>query len=98
PRRPQPKLHMDNNHQSEFDSHRELKKRPAVAIADDHMLMAEGLAKLVEDDFEVVAKVESGRDLLRFAAQRHPDLALIDVSMPEMTGVETARELLKWPP
>jgi DNA-binding NarL/FixJ family response regulator len=74
------------------------KKRPTVAIADDHMLMAEGLAKLVEDDFDVVAKVDSGRELLRVVTQRPPDLALIDVSMPEMTGVETARELLELAP
>jgi DNA-binding NarL/FixJ family response regulator len=85
---------MDVDRQSESLSQSEPKKRPAVAIADDHMLMAEGLAKLVEDDFDVVAKVDSGRELLRVAAQRPPDLALIDVSMPELTGVETTRELL----
>lgn len=69
-----------------------------MAIADDHMLMAEGLAKLVEDDFDVVAKVDSGPELLRVVARRPPDLALIDVSMPEMTGVETARQLLEMAP
>jgi DNA-binding NarL/FixJ family response regulator len=74
------------------------KKRPSVAIADDHMLMAEGLAKLVESDFNVVAKVDSGRELLRVVAQRPPDLALIDVSMPEMTGMETAKALLEIAP
>src|SRR5580658_5995740 len=89
---------MNPDRQSEFAPPAERKKRPAVAIADDHMLMAEGLAKLVEDDFEVVAKVDSGRELLRVAAQRPPDLALIDVSMPELTGVETTRELLEIAP
>jgi DNA-binding NarL/FixJ family response regulator len=90
--------YMDPGSQHEFVAHAERKKRPAVAIADDHMLMAEGLAKLVEDDFDVVAKVDSGRELLRIAAQRPPDLALIDVSMPELTGVETTRELLEIAP
>jgi DNA-binding NarL/FixJ family response regulator len=89
---------MDQDHQPEFAPRAEPRKRPAVAIADDHMLMAEGLAKLVENDFEVVAKVESGRELLRIVAQRPPDLALIDVSMPELTGVETTRELLDMAP
>src|ERR1700684_3059464 len=84
--------------QGEFVTSGQLNRRPAVAIADDHMLMAEGLAKLVENDFEVVAKVESGRELLRIVAQRPPDLALIDVSMPELTGVETTRELLDMAP
>jgi DNA-binding NarL/FixJ family response regulator len=89
---------MEPDHGPEFAFQNGRKKRPTVAIADDHMLMAEGLAKLVEDDFEVVAKVDSGRELLRIAAQRPPDLALIDVSMPEMTGVETTRELLEMAP
>jgi len=46
--------------------------------------MGEGLAKLVQDDFEVVSKVESGRELLRFVAQRTPDLALINVPCPRL--------------
>jgi DNA-binding NarL/FixJ family response regulator len=45
-----------------------------------------------------VAKVDSGRELLRIVAQRHPDLALIDVSMPEFTGMDTTRELLEMAP
>jgi len=89
---------MDPERPFEFAPPAERKKRPVVAIADDHMLMAEGLAKLVEHDFDVVAKVDSGRELLRIAAQRPPDLALIDVSMPELTGVETTRELLEIAP
>jgi DNA-binding NarL/FixJ family response regulator len=91
-------MDMDQDHQPESASQNGPQKRPAVAIADDHMLMAEGLARLVEDDFDVVAKVDSGRELLRIAAQRPPDLALIDVSMPELTGVETTRALLEMAP
>jgi DNA-binding NarL/FixJ family response regulator len=86
---------MDTDIQGESVTPGEPNRRPAVAIADDHMLMAEGLAKLVEDDFEVVAKVDSGRELLRIVAQRSPDLALIDISAPEFTGVDTTRELLE---
>jgi DNA-binding NarL/FixJ family response regulator len=89
---------MDTDSQGEFVTPGELNRRPAVAIADDHMLMAEGLAKLVEDDFDVVAKVDSGRELLRIVAQRRPDLALIDIAMPEFTGVDTTRELLEMAP
>jgi DNA-binding NarL/FixJ family response regulator len=89
---------MDTDSQGEFVTQGERNRRPAVAIADNHMLMAEGLAKLVEDDFDVVAKVDSGRELLRIVAQRRPDLALIDVSMPEFTGMDTTRELLEIAP
>lgn len=71
--------------------------RPAprlrIVIADDHLLMAQGLAKILAEHFEVAAAVNSGRDLLAAAAQHAPDLALIDVSMPEMSGMEAARRL-----
>ena len=89
---------MEPNRQPVLAVLSEPKKRPAVVIADDHRLMAEGLAKLVEDDFDVVAKVDSGRELLKIAAQKPPDLALIDVSMPDLTGMETTRKLLEMVP
>jgi DNA-binding NarL/FixJ family response regulator len=90
---------MEQHHESGPIAQSEPAKRPTVAIADDHLLMAEGLAKLVADDFEVMAKVENGRELLRIVeAQGPPDLALIDVSMPELTGVETTRKLLEIAP
>lgn len=72
--------------------------RLKVLIADDHTLVAEGLARLLADDFDVVATVENGVDLIRYAQQHQPDLALIDVSMPELTGVEAARKLAEIAP
>jgi len=71
--------------------------RPRIKalIADDHVLFAEGLAKLLEPDFDVVAVVNDGEHLLRAVAQYRPDLALLDVSMPELTGVEAARKILE---
>src|SRR5262249_46010816 len=72
--------------------------RLKVLIADDHTLVAEGLGKLLEKDFDVVAAVENGADLLKAAGECAPDLALIDVSMPELTGVEAARKLLEIAP
>src|SRR5579885_1073078 len=67
--------------------------RLTVLIADDHTLVAEGLAKLLENDFDVVGTVDNGADLVSAAQRYYPDLALIDVSMPELTGVEAARKL-----
>ena len=75
-----------------------LRPRLKVLIADDHTLVAEGLARLLERDFDVVETVENGADLIRAARQHAPDLALIDVSMPELTGVEAARKLLEVAP
>jgi DNA-binding NarL/FixJ family response regulator len=92
-----PAMESENRPEQAAQS-KEAVHRPTVAIADDHMLMAEGLARLVERDFEVIALVDNGRDLLRVASEKPPDVALIDVSMPELAGVETARELLKVAP
>ena len=58
--------------------------------------MAQGLAKLVETDLEVLAVVGNGRELLDIAEHRStggPDLALMDICMPELSGVETTRKL-----
>jgi len=70
------------------------KERPTVLIADDHTLVAQGLSSLIEKDFNVLGILESGAELLKAAAVQAPDVALIDVSMPEMTGLEAARKLL----
>ncbi len=72
-------------------------RRPTVIIADDHLLMAQGLAKLVEEDLDVLAVVGNGRELLDLAILQiplgGPNLALMDICMPEMSGVETTRKL-----
>jgi DNA-binding NarL/FixJ family response regulator len=73
-------------------------KRLKVLIADDHALFAEGLAKLLEPDFEVAAIVHDGDELIEAMKQHSPDLALLDVSMPKLTGVEAARKLLEIKP
>lgn len=69
-----------------------------VLIADDHTLVAQGLASLIENEFTVMATAENGQDLLKAAAEDAPDIALIDVSMPDMTGLEAAQKLLKMIP
>jgi DNA-binding NarL/FixJ family response regulator len=71
------------------------KTKPAVLIADDHVLVGQGLASLIADKFDVISTVESGKDLLKIAATSLPDLALLDISMPDMTGLETAQKLLE---
>jgi DNA-binding NarL/FixJ family response regulator len=69
-------------------------ERATVLIADDHTLVAQGLASLIENDYTVIATAENGQGLLNAAAERIPDIALIDVSMPDMTGLEAAQKLL----
>ena len=70
-----------------------------LMIADDHQLFREGLRRLLpSDEFEVVADVGSGRDAIREARRHEPDLALLDVSMPGLNGVDTAREVMRVSP
>ena len=68
-------------------------RRPAILIADDHQMMADGLAKLLESDFKVLGVARNGRELLEIAREQQPDLVVTDVCMPELTGVEACRKL-----
>lgn len=67
--------------------------RPRIILADDHPMVLEGIAKLVQDFGAVVGKVEDGRQLLEDARQLKPDMVIMDISMPEMNGLEAARQL-----
>jgi len=67
--------------------------RPRVVLADDHPLMLDGLRKLLEIDFEVVAAVTNGRELLEAAERLRPDLVITDISMPLVDGLEATRRL-----
>lgn len=72
--------------------------RPRVLIADDHPLMLGGLSKLLEPDFEVVAAVKDGRELLEAAERLRPDLVITDISMPLVDGLKATRRLQKTVP
>jgi len=67
--------------------------RPRVLLADDHALVAAGIAKLLEEDFELLGVVGDGRQLLAAMDRFRPDVAVVDVSMPNMNGLEAARRI-----
>jgi|SRR5579862_4116056 len=69
------------------------KKR--LLIADDHGLMREVMACFLEasPDLEVVAEAEDGREAVSLAASFQPDVVLMDISMPEMNGLEATRQI-----
>ena len=73
-------------------------KRPRIVLADDHTLVLEGLRKIIEDECNVVGTAEDGRKLLQMAEQHHPDVVVLDVSMPELNGLDAARQLHKFLP
>lgn len=64
-----------------------------LLLADDHALMLEGLLRLLSGEFEVVGTVTNGRAVLKEAKRLNPDVIVLDVSMPELNGIETARRL-----
>jgi two-component system, NarL family, response regulator NreC len=69
--------------------------RTRIVLADDHELVRESIASLLREvpDFEVVGQSANGRQLLELVERLHPDVAVVDVSMPELNGVEAARRL-----
>ena len=70
-----------------------------LMIADDHQLFRDGLRLLLpQNEFEIVAEASNGRDAIREARRHEPDLALVDVTMPGLNGVDTAREVLRASP
>ena len=66
-----------------------------LLVADDHPVFREGLCRLLEDekDIEVVAKVGSGEEAVRTAIELSPDVAIIDVVMPGIGGLEAAKQI-----
>jgi DNA-binding NarL/FixJ family response regulator len=64
-----------------------------ILLADDHTLVAEAFKKLLEPEFDVVGTVEDGRKLLRAAVELNPDLALIDLNMPLLNGLDAGAQL-----
>jgi len=67
--------------------------RPRVLLADDHSAVTERVSALLRANFEVVGTVTNGRDLLFESARLHPDVIVMDISMPELSGIEAAHEL-----
>jgi two-component system, NarL family, response regulator NreC len=70
-----------------------------ILLADDHALIRQGLKALLEKHgFQVVCEASDGQETLRSAQQALPDVAIVDISMPILNGVDTARELKKSAP
>jgi DNA-binding NarL/FixJ family response regulator len=63
-------------------------KRPRVLLADDHRMMAEGLKRLLDPEFELVGLVEDGRELVEQAARLKPDVIVADITMPRLNGLD----------
>ena len=68
-----------------------------VLIADDHKIMLAGLRSLLEkqSDIEVVGEAENGRKAVQLAQEKKPDVVVMDVSMPDLNGIEATTQILE---
>jgi two-component system, NarL family, response regulator NreC len=71
-----------------------------ILLADDHTVVRQGLRKVLEErpEWNVVAEAGDGREAVRQAEQLKPDVAIIDVAMPLLNGVEATRQIVKHVP
>jgi DNA-binding NarL/FixJ family response regulator len=67
--------------------------RPRVLIADDHQLVLERVAALLRSRFDVIGMVHNGRELIAEAMRLNPDVVVVDISMPELDGIQAVHQL-----
>jgi DNA-binding NarL/FixJ family response regulator len=70
-----------------------MKRRTRVLLADDHAIVAEGLATLLKGHFDLVGTVGDGSDLIDVARKLRPDVIVTDMAMPVLSGLEALRRL-----
>jgi two-component system response regulator NreC len=68
-----------------------------IILADDHKITRQGLRSLIgeNEDMEVIAEAENGRDAVALARQLSPDVIIMDVSMPDLNGVEATHQIIQ---
>jgi DNA-binding NarL/FixJ family response regulator len=71
-----------------------------VLLADDHGIVRKGLRSTIEseDGYEVVAEASNGREAVRLGQQLKPDIAIMDIAMPQLNGIDATEQLMKLSP
>ena len=67
--------------------------RPTILVADDHSLVLQRVLSHLKPCFEVVGTANNGKDLIAQAQRLHPDVIVLDITMPLLNGIEAAHEL-----
>ena len=74
--------------------------RLRLLLADDHTMVRQGLRKVLEGhrEWDVIAEASDGREAVRLAEEHKPDVAVLDVAMPLLNGIEATRQIVKRSP
>ncbi len=72
------------------------KKKPTILIADDHEIVRAGVRNLIESGgYMCCGEASGGREAVKMAGELQPDVAILDVTMPGLNGIEAAKQILK---
>ncbi|MBN8420001.1 MAG: response regulator transcription factor [Verrucomicrobia bacterium] len=68
-----------------------------ILLAEDHALIREGLQAILqaEADMQVIGEAENGRQAVELTCQLHPDVVIMDISMPLLNGIEATRQIMQ---
>jgi DNA-binding NarL/FixJ family response regulator len=71
-----------------------------ILLADDHTLLRQGLRRILESstEFSIVAEAGSGAEAVRMAQEHRPDVAVVDVAMKELNGIEATAQITRYSP
>jgi DNA-binding NarL/FixJ family response regulator len=66
-----------------------------IVVADDHILMRQGLCKILEEqrEWQIVGQASTGREAVQMVLEKRPDVAIVDIGMPLLNGIEAVRQI-----
>src|SRR5271154_3620031 len=70
-------------------------RKPRIFLADDHAMLLDAFRRMLEQEFDVVGTAADGLELLEFAPKLQPDLVVVDLGLPLLSGMEAGRALKK---